>query len=332
VLATIPPPPFSELSIGPLHVRMYGLLIATGVLVAVWWARHRLAKRGGDPDFITDLALWAVPAGLIGARIYHLITDYDRTYCGLPGCPKSLWPDGFKIWDGGLGIPGGIAAGFAVGLWYCWHRKVDIKLMMDIVAPVMPIAQAIGRWGNYFNQELFGGKTTLPWALRVDSSIIGEYNLEHHTAYALTTTFHPTFLYESLWNIGVVLMLLLMERMDTLKKGKLFPAYITLYFTGRMWVEELRIDSAARVDGVRWNFILSLIMIVVGLIWFFWGGPTRAPGEPYSTVPFERGGSEGVEDGVGEPGPDVERPGAEVADAEPDEAQAGVGVDPQEGA
>ncbi len=123
-----------------------------------------------------------------------------------------------------------------------------------------------------------------------------------------------------------------MERMDTLKKGKLFPAYITLYFTGRMWVEDLRIDSAARVDGVRWNFILSIIMIGVGLIWFFWGGPTRVPGEPYSTVPFERGGGEGAEDGVGESGPDVERPRAEVADAEADETQAGVGVDPQEGA
>jgi prolipoprotein diacylglyceryl transferase len=324
VLATIPPPPFSELSIGPLHIRMYGLLIAAGVLVAVWWARHRLAKRGGDPDFITDLALWAVPAGLIGARIYHLITDYDRLYCGAPQCAKSLWPDGFKIWDGGLGIPGGILAGFGVGIWYCWWKKADIRLMMDVAAPVLPIAQAIGRWGNYFNQELFGRATTLPWALRVDPQFIP-------AGYRLTTTFHPTFLYESLWNIAVVLMLLLMERMDTLKKGKLFPAYVTLYFTGRMWVESLRIDTAAKVDGVRWNLLLSFIMIGVGLIWFFWGGPTRAPGEPYSTRPFRFEG-EGGEDRVGEPGPEVEGPGSEVADAEADEAQTRVGIEPQEGA
>jgi prolipoprotein diacylglyceryl transferase len=312
---------------------MYGLLIAVGVLVAVWWARHRLAKRGGDPDFITDLALWAVPAGLIGARIYHLATDYNRLYCGSPACPKALWPDGFKIWDGGLGIPGGIAAGFAVGVWYCWWKKADIRLMMDVVAPVMPIAQAIGRWGNYFNQELFGKPTTLPWALRVDPAFIP-------AGFKVGTTFHPTFLYESLWNIGVVLFLLYLDHLGTLRKGKLFPAYIALYFTGRMWVESLRVDTAARVDGVRWNFILALIMIGVGLIWFFWGGATRKPGEPYNDRPFRRGLEPGAgptsvgverEDGVGEAGPEVEGPGSELADAEADEAHTGVGVDPQEG-
>ena len=333
MIASIPSPTSDSLNIGPLHLRFYGLMIALGVIAAVMLARRLLARKGADPELIVDLAMWAVPAGLIGTRIYHVVTDYSTTYCGLPGCPKAVFWDAFKIWEGGLGIPGGIAAGFLVGWWYCRRKKIDIKLIMDVVAPALPLAQAIGRFGNYFNQELFGRPTSLPWGLRITNPA---RLFEAQQKYPGATVFHPTFLYESLWNLGVMTVLLLMDRTGKLRRGKLFPAYIGLYFLGRMWVEELRIDKAAHVGGLRWNFLLSVIMIVVGLVWFLWGGFRATPEEQTEYAAMAAagpgGGSAEAEEGVAEGGPEVDGPGSEVDVAEPDGGEVAVGVDPAEGA
>ena len=271
MLNSIPSPSASGFSLGPLTINVYGLMIALGVLAAVWLGRRRLAAAGHDPEFISDLALWVVPAGLIGTRMYHVATDWERLYS------DGRWPDAFKIWNGGLGIPGGILAGVVVGVWYIKRRGVDLPMMMDVCAPCVPLAQAIGRFGNYFNQELFGRPTTLPRALEITKP--GQL-AEAQAKYPGATTFHPTFLYESLWNVGLVLVLLAIGRRNVWRRGKLLPAYVAGYFLGRMWVEELRIDTAARVFGdLRWNFVLSVAMVVIGLIWLSWGGLRSSPEE-----------------------------------------------------
>ncbi len=355
MLTSIPSPSNNTLELGPLAVNYYGLMIALGVLAAVWLARRRLEQMGDDPDIITDLALWAVPAGLIGTRIYHVITDYNRLYCGEPECSGSLWPDAFMIWKGGLGIPGGIAGGFIVGIWYARRKHLSIPRLMDAAAPAIPLAQAIGRWGNWFNQELFGRPTDLPWKLEITNQNALADVYSRRPDYEGETFFHPTFLYESLWNLGAVAVLILMGRRLRLRQGKLFPAYITLYFLGRMWVEELRIDTAAEVGGLRWNFALSIIMVVVGVVWFFWGG-ARADDEELAAreehartgraalaarreaerkgEPVRVGGSAAAEseEGVAEERPEVGGPGAEGTSAEADGPDASIGVEPEEGA
>jgi prolipoprotein diacylglyceryl transferase len=315
VLASIPAPPFN--AIGPF--RLYGLLIALGVLAAVWLGQRRFAARGGDPEEISNLALITVPAGLVGARLYHVITDYQRLYCGPPKCEKSLWPDALQLWNGGLGIPGAIIGGFLAGYLYARAKKWDIPTLMDVAAPCLPLAQAIGRWGNYFNQELFGRPTDLPWGLQVDPPF-RPLDASGAPKFGNAETFHPTFLYESLWNIGVVVVLLAVDRRRRLRDGKLFPLYVGLYFLGRMWVEELRVDEAAQVGSLRWNFVLSIVMVVLATIWFLWGGVLRPDGglRPEPIGPRDAPGSEAGENSVAEEGPDLEGPGAEVASAEAD--------------
>jgi len=314
VLSSIPSPSFN--SIGPF--RLYGLMIALGVVAAVWLSQRRYVARGGHPDDISNIALWAVPGGLIGARLYHVITDI-HAYTG------SNWPHAFEIWNGGLGIPGGIVGGFAVGVWYAKRKGLDIPLLMDVAAPALPFAQAIGRWGNYFNKELYGRPTSLPWGLKIPVQYrigLPDRWLDPHIV------FQPTFLYESLWDLGVVAVILLVDRKHRLRKGKLFPLYIGLYFLGRAWVEELRSDEAAKVFGVRWNFILAIIMVVVAIIWIFWRGAFRPPGDPGDLV----GPSDPTDDSVAEPGPGVDSPGTEVTPADGDEGEVKDGVDPEEGA
>lgn len=280
MLSSIPSPSVNSLQIGPLSIHLYGVMIALGVLAAVWLARRRYQARGGNPDDISDIALWAVPAGLVGARVYHVLTDYQKTYCGPPTCAKSVFWDAFKVWDGGLGIPGAILGGAIVGIWYCRRHHIDILRTMDVAAPAIPLAQALGRWGNYFNQELFGRPTSLPWGLEIDP-------LHRPARYINSPTFHPTFLYESLWNLGVVGVLLWVDSKARLKPGKLFPAYIGLYFLGRMWVEEMRSDGAAMIGDFRFNFLLSLAMIVISAVWFWWGGAFAPPGEDLRPFPVQ---------------------------------------------
>ncbi|MEO0493609.1 MAG: prolipoprotein diacylglyceryl transferase, partial [Actinomycetota bacterium] len=183
MLASIPSPSESVIELGPLTLRAYGLMIGFGVIAAVLLAQKRWSARGGDADDISTIALWAVPAGLVGARAYHVLTDWRF---------DEGWAEPFKIWEGGLGIPGGMAAGVLVGLWVIRRNGWDQAKLLDAIVPSLPLAQAIGRWGNYFNQELFGGPSDLPWAVEIDPDIAAE------AGHPGVETFHPTFLYESL--------------------------------------------------------------------------------------------------------------------------------------
>lgn len=254
LLASIPAPPGNGLHLGPFEVRAYGLMIAIGVVAAVALAQQRWQTRGGDPGDIAALATWAVPAGIVGARIYHVATD--------PELFRGRWLHVFAIWEGGLGIPGGIAGGVLVGVVVARRRGLPVPALLDIVAPAIALAQAIGRWGNWFNQELFGRPTTLPWALHVDAS-------HRPTEYAQFATFHPTFLYESLWNLALVGVLLWLERHTRMRAGRLFAAYVAGYALGRVWIEALRIDHANRILGLRINEWTSVIALaaVAALFW-----------------------------------------------------------------
>jgi prolipoprotein diacylglyceryl transferase len=245
-LAALPAPPGNGIHVGPFELRAYGLTIALGVLAAVALARRRWAARGGDPDDITALALWAVPAGIVGARIYHVVTD--------PELFRGRWLHVFAVWEGGLGIPGGIAGGVIAGAVVARRRGLPIPELLDVVAPALPLAQAIGRWGNWFNQELFGRPTTLPWALRVDPR-------HRPPGYERFATFHPTFLYESLWNLALVAVLLIIERRVRLRPGRLFVIYVGGYALGRLWIEDLRIDPANRILGLRVNEWVSIVAL-----------------------------------------------------------------------
>ena len=248
VIAAIPAPPGGAIHIGPLQVRAYGLMIGLGVIGGVWFAQRRWSQRGGDPRDISAIATWAVPAGLIGARAYHVITD--------PELFRGRWLHVFAIWEGGLGIPGGILAGVIAGAIVARRRQLPVLQLMDVVAPALPLAQAIGRWGNWFNQELFGRPTNLPWALHVD--------LAHRPpGFEAIATYQPTFLYESMWNLALIGVLLLVERRAHLRAGRLFVLYVGGYGLGRLWVEALRIDHANTILGLRVNTWTSLAAIAV---------------------------------------------------------------------
>jgi prolipoprotein diacylglyceryl transferase len=253
ILASIPSPSDNAIKIGGLELRAYGLAIALGVIAAVWIARRRWAARGGDPDDISRIALWAVLAGLIGARLYHVLTDVDRF--------EGRWLHVFAVWEGGLGIPGGLIAGVGTGAFVAHRRGLPVAQLLDVVAPALPVAQAIGRLGNWFNQELFGRPTDLPWGLEIDPA--------HRPAgYLNVATFHPTFLYEALWNLALAGGLVLWERHHpNSRPGRLFAYYVAGYAVGRAWVEALRIDPAAHLFGVRWNIWMSFIAFVGAVGW-----------------------------------------------------------------
>jgi prolipoprotein diacylglyceryl transferase len=260
LLASIPSPPFRDLTIGPLSFRLYGLMIALGVLAAVWIGRRRYASYGGDPEDITTIALVAVPAGLVGARLYHVITDFSDKYSD-----GRWWPDAFMVWKGGLGIPGGVLLGAIAGVVTCKVIKLDWRVVADAAAPAIPVAQAIGRLGNWFNQELYGRPTSLPWGLEIDP--------EFRPADQLTvTTFHPTFLYELLWNLGLAGFIVWASGRVVLRRGRWLAVYVMGYGLGRLWVEALRADDATTILGLRVNIWTSLIAIVGGALWLLWGG------------------------------------------------------------
>jgi prolipoprotein diacylglyceryl transferase len=272
VAASIPSPSSGSLSIGPLDLRGYGLMIALGVVAAVWLAGRRWGERGGDPDDIATIAMWAVPAGLVGARLYHVLTDWQKY--------QGRWVDVVKIWEGGLGIPGGMALGVVVGLVVARRKGIRLPVVLDAATPALPLAQAIGRWGNWFNQELFGRPTDLPWGLEIDPRHRPE-------RYADADTFHPTFLYESLWNLALCAFLIWLDRTGRLRSGRLFPAYVMGYFIARLGLELLRVDPASLILGVRVNVWVSLTGIALGAAFVLTGlaRPRRDPesDEPYDT-------------------------------------------------
>jgi prolipoprotein diacylglyceryl transferase len=270
VLASIPSPDSGAIHIGSLQLRAYGLTIALGVIAAVWLAGRRMAARGvATPEDAAAIALWAVPAGIIGARIYHVITDPELFY--------GQWYKVFYIWEGGLGIWGGIALGVVVGLLVAKHRGLPLVPLLDCAAPALALAQAIGRWGNYWNQELFGGPTTLPWGLEIDVA-------NRPAGYTQYATFHPTFLYESLWTLALCGFLLWIDKYHRLRPGRLFVLYIAGYTFARFFIERLRIDDANTILGLRVNeWVSALICLgaVAFLVIDWWthrGETAAAPG------------------------------------------------------
>jgi prolipoprotein diacylglyceryl transferase len=244
---------------------MYGLCIALGVIAAVVISSKRWEARGGNPDDIGTIALWAVPAGVIGARMYHVATDW-KTYEG-------NWGQAFNITQGGLGIPGGILLGVLVGVIVVKKKGLPVAPLLDVVAPAIPVAQAIGRFGNWFNQEVFGRPTSLPWGLKIDA-------IYRPDGYEQFTTFHPTFLYEALWSLGIAGLLVLIDRGRKLRPGELFAGYVLGYGIGRFWVESLRIDAASEIWGIRVNTWMSALLVIGSLTYIIVSRRRPAPVVP----------------------------------------------------
>ncbi|WP_172119989.1 prolipoprotein diacylglyceryl transferase [Actinomyces faecalis] len=255
---SIPSPAQGVWYVGPFPLRAYALCILAGVFIAVWWTGRRYQRLGGHPDTTLDVAVLSVPVGIVGARVYHVLTSPDA-YFG-PDGNLALIP---QVWHGGLGIWGGIAAGVASGAWLLHHRGLRLGPFADAVAPTLLVAQAVGRLGNWFNQELFGGPTTAPWGLEIDDAHLP-------AGYASGTLFHPTFLYEALWNLaGAAFLVWLGHRLrerDGATGGRLIWAYLMVYTAGRAWIECLRVDEAQVVAGLRLNVWTSLLVFVVGLV------------------------------------------------------------------
>ena len=258
LLASIPSPSQSSWSVGPFSIKAYALCILAGIFVAVWLTKKRWADRGQNPDEVYNIAFWAVIFGVIGGRLYHVISS-PRAYFGEGGNPIKA----FYIWEGGLGIWGAIALGAVGVLIGCRRAKVSFALFADAVAPGLLIAQGIGRLGNWFNQELFGGATTLPWGLQISPE-----NFPVDPLFPPGTLFHPTFLYEMLWTFAAAALLLYLDRKKDFKTGQLFWLYVLFYTIGRLWIEMLRIDPAEQVLGVRLNVWTSIIVIAGSLIAF----------------------------------------------------------------
>ncbi len=263
VLASMPSPSDGVLHIGPLPIHAYGVMIAVGVIVAIRIAERRYARSGNDPSVIAEMGVAVVLAGVIGARVYHLFTGYD-------------WDGGvlgaLKIWEGGLSIWGAVGGGAIAVIVIARRRRIDVFPLMDAMGPSVAVAQAIGRWGNWFNQELFGRPTSLPWGLEID--------VHHRPAgYLDEPTFHPTFLYESLWCLLLFATIVAVERRFRLRRGQPMAMYVAMYTFGRFFFENMRVDPASKMLGMRFNALLSAALCIGATVWFVVLG-RRAPSEP----------------------------------------------------
>lgn len=269
----IPSPSRGVFHLGPLPLRMYALCILLGVLVAVWVGNRRYVARGGQAGFVAEMATIAVPAGLVGARLYHVVTS-PAAYFGKHGHPI----EALYIWRGGLGIWGGVLAGALAAYVLCRRRGVSFAVLADAVGPCVALAQALGRFGNYFNQELYGRVTSLPWALRIDRAHWPDTSTYANISYDRKfLTFHPTFLYEALWDVGVFGFCVWADRRFRLRRGQVFVLYIAAYTVGRAWVEALRIDPANKVFGVRLNDLTSVVVFLAATAAFVWLGRRPLP-------------------------------------------------------
>jgi len=254
--ASIPSPSFNTIDIWPRPLTLYGLMMGLSIIAATMFARPRLAKRRIHPDTAVEMLMWCVPAGIVGARLYHVITDRK---------PIGEW---IEVWNGGLGVPGAIAAGAVGVLLFIRNRNLPKARVLDAIVPAVPLAQAIARWGNWWNQELYGRPTELPWGLEIDNPLPGYTEFE---------TFHPTFLYESLWNLALVGLLLWIDRKRLLWPGKLVWVYTGGYAIGRLWIEAVRIDPASKILGLRVNLWVMGILLLVSI--YMLRNARRAPAE-----------------------------------------------------
>jgi prolipoprotein diacylglyceryl transferase len=275
MLTYIPSPESGVWDLGPIPIRAYAMFIVLGIIVAVVLGSKRYEARGGRPGVITDIAIWAVPFGIVGGRLYHVLSDW-QIYFGADGRGFAA---AFRIWDGGLGIWGAVLLG-AVGAWIGARRSgVALPPIADAIAPGIALAQAIGRLGNYFNQELFGSPTTLPWGLEISPA-------NRPAGYAEYATFHPTFLYESLWLVALALVVMWADRRFNLGHGRAFALYVLLYTVGRVWIEALRIDSANYILGMRLNVWTSIVVGLGALAYLVISSRIR-PGREVIDAPVE---------------------------------------------
>jgi prolipoprotein diacylglyceryl transferase len=293
-VAAIPSPERAVWFIGPFPLRAYAMFILAGIVVAVWITQRRLADRGGKPGQALDVAVWAVPFGIVGGRLYHVISS-PQAYFGEGGDPLNA----LKIWEGGLGIWGAVALG-AVGAWIgCRRHNVVYLDFADAAAPGVVLAQAIGRWGNYFNNELYGGPTDLPWGLEIHcwDQGAGVAVACPNSATTIQGIYHPTFLYESLWCLVIALALVLVDRRFTLARGQIFALYGMLYTMGRGLIEMLRIDDANHILGLRLNVWTSLI-VFAGSASAFWIFGARRRREVAEAAGEEEASPEPAPDGT----------------------------------
>lgn len=263
-LAAIPSPTTAVWQLGPVPIRAYALCIVLGIVVACVVTEARLRRRGAPPWAVLDIAVWAVPFGIVGARVYHVVTSPEH-YFGAAGNPL----DAFKIWQGGLGIWGAVAGG-ALGAWLA-ARQLGIPLTMiaDALAPGLPLAQAVGRFGNWFNNELHGGPTTLPWGLQVHRMVGGQVQRDlDGNPVTEPGLYHPTFAYEAVWNVGVALLVLAADRRFKFGRGRAFALYVMGYTAGRLWIEMMRTDPANELLGIRVNVYVAALVFLGALIYF----------------------------------------------------------------
>ena len=308
LLSFIPSPSTDGFHIGPLFIHYYGLMYVVGITAAIIITRRRWRAMGGNPDLVGDVAIWAVPAGIIGGRIYFDITT--------PNDIPHVWYGVFAVWTGGLGIWGGILGGALAGIWRLKRAGVNPGLFANAIAPALLVAQAIGRVGNYFNQELFGKPTTLPWAL--------EISLAHRpSGYLGYSTFQPSFLYELIFDLAWAGVLVWIGHRWRIRPWGLFALYVAGYSGYRIFEETIRIDSSEHIFGMRLNFWVALIMTLVGIAWFVSsqrreGGPLRVAGP--DADPGDQAGVAGLAGQVGLAGPGqpatalAARPGSVASD------------------
>jgi prolipoprotein diacylglyceryl transferase len=277
-LSFLPSPPASGFHLGPAYVHVYGLMYVIGITLAVIITRRRVGAAGGNPALVADMATWAVPAGLIGARIYFDVTT--------PADIPHVWYGVFAIWTGGLGVWGGIAAGALVGAWRVRRHGADVGMFMDAVAPALLVAQAVGRIGNYFNQELFGKPSTLPWALEISPAKAAA------DGYPGVHTFQPTFLYELIFDLALAAFLVWLGHHRTIRAPGLFALYVAGYSAFRIFEELLRVDSSEHFLGLRLNFFVACALTAAGLVWF--GITQRRPLRPALAPAGRRAGLSGT--------------------------------------
>jgi len=277
-LLSIPSPSSSTIEIGPLSIHFYGLTLLVAIAAAVAIAGIRWTKRGGDWDLIFRVAVWGVASGIVGARLYHVVTSWNEL-------PDEWWGP-FAIWKGGLGVWGGIGLGCVVGAIVAKRSGANLAVLADCVAPGLLVAQGVGRFGNWWNQELFGSPTDLPWGLEISPENRPFDQIE-------SDTFHPTFLYEALWCFGAAALLLGLERLFRIRPGGLFALYVLLYSIGRLWVEMIRIDPSHEIAGVRLNVYVAGVAIVLSGAFFVWWQRTwhqgQAPPPKTETMAIPRG-------------------------------------------